>query len=67
MISDSCAGCRHFWQYGDFADARACIYILDTGHRRPCPGGYGCTEYQPFKEGKNERKPKTTFGRKFAY
>lgn len=25
--------------------ARACLYILDTGHRRGCPPGYGCKKH----------------------
>lgn len=26
---------------------RACVYILHTGRRRPCPAGKDCTEYKP--------------------
>lgn len=36
-----CAGCLHF--YGAYAANRCCNYILDTGKRRPCPAGDGCT------------------------
>ncbi len=28
---------------------RACVYILHTGHRRPCPAGKGCTVYKPVR------------------
>lgn len=36
-----CTGCRYF--RGDFEYNRCCNYIFDTGHRRPCPPGEGCT------------------------
>ena len=30
----------------------ACVYILDTGRRRPCPAGEGCTEYERAPRGR---------------
>lgn len=36
-----CEGCIHF--RGDFEINRCCNYYLDTGKRRPCPAGEGCT------------------------
>ena len=40
-----CAGCLHF--YGAYKDNRCCNYILDTGKKRPCPPGEGCTVKHP--------------------
>ena len=33
-----CSTCAHY-------QPRACLYILDTGHRRGCPPGYGCPKH----------------------
>jgi len=33
----------------------SCDYFLITGHRRPCPGGQGCTEHTALK--KPEKHP----------
>ena len=38
-----CAGCVHFKPLSNTGTQRACHYILDTGHRRPCLPGPGCT------------------------
>ena len=40
-----CDGCLHF--YGAYKNNRCCNYMFDTGHRRPCPGGAGCTVKRP--------------------
>ena len=38
---DYCKGCRHYNEsYG-----ASCEYMRDTGMRRPCPAGTGCTEH----------------------
>lgn len=41
-----CEGCRYaapvYMGDGDEL-MTACVYILRTGHRRPCPPGEGCT------------------------
>lgn len=43
-----CRGCAHYQVLSGCSNsrgvpgARACLYILDTGHRRGCPPGYGC-------------------------
>lgn len=36
-----CTGCVHF--YGAYENNRCCNYLFDTGKRRPCPPGEGCT------------------------
>ena len=37
----ACAGCIHFgWANSSLG---CCNYIFNTGHRRPCPPGKGCT------------------------
>ena len=45
-----CADCAHHFGAADPGCYRAvlpaCVYILDTGRRRPCPAGEGCTEYE---------------------
>lgn len=45
--SDKCYKCR----YGTTVENMevACLYILYTGERRPCPAGEGCTVYQRYK------------------
>lgn len=43
---DACKGCFHWRNLGTAQGSiKACHYILDVGHRRPCPPGEGCTEY----------------------
>lgn len=40
----TCKGCYHYdWR------VQVCVFILDTGVRRPCKAGEGCTQR---KEGK---------------
>ena len=41
VSSKYCDGCFHFGYVGSNAH---CDYIGNTGHRRPCPAGEGCTE-----------------------
>lgn len=36
-----CGGCYHYCMSGMQLH---CNYIVNTGHRRPCPAGEGCTE-----------------------
>ena len=41
VCDDYCKGCRHYNEsYG-----ASCEYMRDTGMRRPCPAGTGCTEH----------------------
>jgi len=41
VCDDYCKGCRHYNEsYG-----ANCEYMRDTGMRRPCPAGTGCTEH----------------------
>ena len=59
-----CRGCGH---YRGGSGAWTCEYLLDEGHRRPCPAGEGCTCHttitkprpQPFV---NPRAPARTPG-----
>ena len=47
---DTCETCRHarLVDIGeDGALLRACLYLLHSGERRPCPAGAGCTVYAP--------------------
>lgn len=44
-----CEGCKHASVYsksigtdGKIYDLKCCVYILDTGCKRPCPPGEGC-------------------------
>lgn len=34
----------------------SCDYILNTGHRRPCPAGKGCTEYKEIAKKKTVKR-----------
>ena len=50
-----CVGCRYYrviTQHGH-APGKVCHYLLDTGHRRGCPFGEGCTRW----EADEKRKP----------
>lgn len=47
-----CSTCAHYQTLSGSSiggncggSARACLYILDTGHRRGCPPGYGCPKH----------------------
>ena len=50
-----CEGCDHLGKAGF---AMICQYILDTGHRRPCPAGAECTVNTTLK-GENEMKKRS--------
>lgn len=44
---DYCQPCVHYqylYHNGSRDAPKVCLYILDTGHMRPCPAGEGCTE-----------------------
>lgn len=48
--SNRCEKCIHSVKLNMFETGGrlvACVYILDTYHRRPCPSGNKCTEYEP--------------------
>lgn len=45
-IDKHCIGCRYY--YGSY-DVM-CNYILETGQRRPCPPGKGCTVRKPTRK-----------------
>lgn len=47
LCDERCKGCRYS-SGQTFAPLVGCLYILRTGHCRPCPAGAECTE---FKEG----------------
>lgn len=42
-----CRGCGH---YRGGSGAWTCEYLLDEGHRRPCPAGEGCTCHTKIKK-----------------
>ena len=46
-IVKGCRGCYHYKPYywGENLQRWYCDYIGDTGHKRPCPPGPGCTCY----------------------
>ena len=44
-----CERCVHFKPLSNVEMQRACHYILDVGHRRPCLRGPGCTVREPRK------------------
>lgn len=58
---DGCRGCIHhkLLHYSAVSayHVRYCAYILDTGHRRPCPAGGACTVYKQARRGQ-KGKPK---------
>ena len=43
LVDSYCEGCEHCAQMRTIN--AVCNYLLDTGHRRPCPSGKGCTEH----------------------
>ena len=49
-----CEGCIHF--RGDFEINRCCNYYLDTGKRRPCAFGDGCTVKQGRKRYREKKE-----------
>ena len=48
-----CKGCDHLKPTGG---GKTCDYMLDTGRRRPCPAGEGCTEHTKRQPDKKKRK-----------
>jgi len=55
LCSKKCEQCRHCCPtdlYIGRRQLRACVYLLDTGERRPCPAGEKCTVFSPKIEGK---------------
>ena len=53
-----CDSCRYSFRAdvsGDGQMLTACVYILRTGTRRPCPYGEGCAVYRP-RERETEKK-----------
>lgn len=51
-----CRSCAHYQVLSGCSSskgetgARACLYILDTGHRRGCPPGPGCKKRVTFAQ-----------------
>lgn len=43
MCDSYCDGCVHLTEVSLNTRMRACYYIVDTGRKRPCPAGTGCT------------------------
>lgn len=54
-----CDGCRYWrllhYSAGSAYHTRYCVYIIMTGHKRPCPAAH-CTEYKPARRGQKGRK-----------
>ncbi len=46
-----CRGCQYFNVLSD-GTTKLCEYILQTGRRRPCPPGRGCTVKETGKKQK---------------
>lgn len=44
-----CKGCRYWRSLSTTSEStmKACHYCYDTGHRRGCPAGSGCTKREP--------------------
>ena len=61
-VDSYCSGCIYLCYVGSDYKSNACDYIGQTGHRRPCPAGKGCTVR---KAGK--KKPKLVIGTKWGY
>ena len=54
-MDGGCIGCRFAAPVymGDGEELlTACVYLLRTGHRRPCPPGDGCRVFEPACKGK---------------
>lgn len=52
-VKDYCEGCIFY--DGEYDSNKCCNYFLDTGMRRPCPPGKGCT-VKKTKKAKAERE-----------
>lgn len=53
MVDKFCDGCAHLASLNTASNC--CVYILDKGHKRPCPSGTGCTEHTG--KSKSSRSP----------
>ncbi len=66
MRNQRCAQCRFgipiYMGDGDEL-MTACVYILRTGHKRPCPAGDGCAVFEPARPGDGPRMEKILFGK----
>lgn len=69
MDSGRCGGCRFnlpvYMGDGDEL-LTACVYILRTGHKRPCPPGEACGVFEPVRPAggvRPERSEKFIFGK----
>lgn len=43
VCDQHCKGCVYFYEYGETSGLKVCEYMFQTGNRRPCPAGKGCT------------------------
>lgn len=41
VCDQHCKGCVYYYEYG--SGTKVCEYMFQTGFRRPCPAGKGCT------------------------
>ena len=56
MVDTSCIGCRHHRVSNKLMNTHACLYILNTGKKRPCPSGKGCTVRESRRESREKRR-----------
>ena len=57
--TERCRSCGYCYIGLDMALCRSmpmCEYLLQTGRRRPCPAGDGCTAFRPAEEGGERRR-----------
>lgn len=66
MTDGRCAECRFavpvYMGDGDEL-LTACVYILRTGHKRPCPAGAACSVFEPARPESGVRFEKMCFGK----
>lgn len=43
VCDQHCKGCVYFYEYGETSSLKVCEYMFQTGNRRPCHAGKGCT------------------------
>lgn len=61
MCGSYCRGCDHYRGSHGFM---MCEYLLDNGHRRPCPPGKDCTCHTSKKPAKIDEAPRQKAHRK---
>ena len=66
MCDGRCGGCRYnlpvYMGDGDEL-LTACVYILRTGHKRPCPAGEACSVFEPARPDRRGGMERLSFGK----